>query len=639
MLTTILQSKKWQAFSVSLLAFLVYMKTLAPTVTFIDSGELAAVACILGVAHPTGYPLFTLLGWVFSKLPIGSEEIVRLNIMAAFLCAAGLYVFYFVIHHILTLVSIHPSIQELKVLQEQTIGISMASAGATLLLGFSETYWSQATSIEVYSLHALFLSLVGFCFLKAVHDKDSLTESQRENDRLPRSAWWFLFAFALGLSFTNHMTTILLAPGLLFLYFATQGSTIDSWKRIAILGIPFSIGLSVYLYLPVRAAQSPALNWGNTVTLERFLWHFSGKQYRVWIFSSTEAAARQLKYFATSLPSEFAYIGLILALLGCILLWRTNKKLFVGIMLLFWTCVLYSINYDIHDIDSYFLLAYFCVALWAGCGLLQIYVWLRNAAMLKLRALFAVMVLVGLSPFFLHYKSNDESKNYLVEDYTMNLFNSLKPNALVFSYQWDYWLSASYYYQLVKGVRPDVVVVDKELLRRSWYLAELENRFPWLINDSRTEVEAFKRELYKFEHDLSYNPNIIQARFVEMIASFIRRELASKPVYVTHEIEPEFTQGLQRVPEGLAFRLLVDTTFYTPDFPSYFYRDFGRRGRLGDMVKTLYAGSLIARARFYYNGRSDYLEAQKSLQLALVYDPSSIEARNLLTALQSGAKR
>ena len=639
MITTILRSRKWQAFSVSLFAFLVYLKTLAPTVTFIDSGELAAVACTLGVAHPTGYPLFTLLGWAFSKLPIAGEEIVRLNIMAAFFCAAGVYVFYLLVHGILSIVSENLALQKLTEQKEIAIGISIASIGAALLLAFSETYWSQATSIEVYSLHALFLTLVLFSFMKAAYGGGGADGSGDENDRLPKGAWWFVFAFALGLSFTNHMTTILLAPGLLFLYFATQGSTIASWKRIGLMSPPFAIGLSAYLYLPVRAAQSPALNWGNTVTLERFFWHFSGKQYRVWIFSSTEAAARQLKYFATSLPSEFAYVGLILALVGCILLWRTNKKLFVGIMLLFWTCVLYSINYDIHDIDSYFLLAYFCVALLAGSGLFQLFVWLKAGTEMRLSVIFALTALVSLSPAALHYPKNDESKNFLVEDCTMNMFNSLKPNALIFSYQWDYWLSASYYYQLVKGVRPDVVVVDKELLRRSWYLAELENRFPWLINDSRTEVEAFKKELHKFEHDLPYNPNVIQARFVEMISSFIRRALASRPVYVTHEVEPEFTQGLQRAPEGLAFRLLADSTFYSSDFPAYSYRELSRNGRLEDNVKTIYAGSLLSRARYYYSRRNDYEGAQESLQLALVYDPSSTEARNFLAALQSGGMR
>ena len=64
-------------------ALAVYLFTLAPGLTFIDSGELATVTSVLGIAHPTGYPLFTLIGWVFAHFPAGSEPIVRLNAMAA----------------------------------------------------------------------------------------------------------------------------------------------------------------------------------------------------------------------------------------------------------------------------------------------------------------------------------------------------------------------------------------------------------------------------------------------------------------------------------------------------------------------------------------------------------------------------
>ena len=80
----------------SLCVLIVYFTTLAPSVGFIDSGELAAVASTLGVAHPTGYPLFTLIGWMFANVPVGSEEIVRLNAMAAIFCAVGVFLFFLI---------------------------------------------------------------------------------------------------------------------------------------------------------------------------------------------------------------------------------------------------------------------------------------------------------------------------------------------------------------------------------------------------------------------------------------------------------------------------------------------------------------------------------------------------------------
>jgi hypothetical protein len=483
----------------------------------------------------------------------------------------------------------------------------------------------------VYSLHVLFLSLVLFSFLKAVYDDEW---NQKENGQAS-TTWWYIFAFSLGLSFTNHMTTILLAPGLLYLYFATQGFDARSWKRIGQMAIPFVIGFSVYLYLPFRAMQSPAMIWGNPVTLEKFLWHWTGKQYRVWIFSSTEAAGRQLKYFLSSLPYEFAYVGLVLAVLGVFFLWKSHRKLAMTVLLLFFGCVFYSINYDIHDIDSYFLLAYVCVAILAAVGWLWLLRWASESVNVKAAA--AGCIAISLATCILHYEKTDETKNYLVEDYTMNMFASLQQHALAISYQWDYWVSASFYYQLVKNVRPDVAIVDKELLRRSWYFKELEQRYPWLVENSRSEIDAFLKELYKFEHDLPYDPRVIEARYVAMIRSFITKNITARPVYVTAEIEPEFTAGMQRVPEGLAFRVYADTLRHEMRNVEIHFRNFERSGRLEDAVKNLYANASNMKGIHYIqSGKID--SAAIAFREALQFNPNSTDAMNLLRQVQAMGK-
>src|SRR5438046_1412791 len=80
--------------SIAAISLAVYVSTLCPTVNFIDSGELATDTYTLGIAHPTGYSLFTITGYLFSHLPLGFRIIYELNLMAALLCAAGLYVFF-----------------------------------------------------------------------------------------------------------------------------------------------------------------------------------------------------------------------------------------------------------------------------------------------------------------------------------------------------------------------------------------------------------------------------------------------------------------------------------------------------------------------------------------------------------------
>src|SRR4030043_225466 len=81
--------RKYFAELAGLVAFAVYLITLAPSVVQIDSGELAAVQSTLGIAHPTGYPLFTLLGFLFSKIPLPFTNIFKANLLAAIFCGLG----------------------------------------------------------------------------------------------------------------------------------------------------------------------------------------------------------------------------------------------------------------------------------------------------------------------------------------------------------------------------------------------------------------------------------------------------------------------------------------------------------------------------------------------------------------------
>jgi hypothetical protein len=600
----------------ALAALALYLPTMSRAVSFIDSGELATVICTLGIAHPTGYPLFTMLGWLWVHLPLPGEEIIRLNLMCAVFAAAGVAVFVAAARLVIEQADTRAAGKERG--KEENALVVVAAAGGGLLLAFSETYWSVATAVEVYALHVLFVALVLAAFLRAAYR--------------PGKGSWENFAFVVGLGFTNHMTMILLAPGLLYLYFATQGFRREAWKRIGRMSLPFLLGLSPYLYLPLRAARGPLMNWGNPDTPERFLWHVSAKQFRVWIFSSTEVAGRQFHYFLSTLPGEMSLIGLALGAVGLVTLLVRARKLAVATLLLFVGTVAYSINYDIHDIDSYFLLAYVTLALWGAVGLHTILAYVSRSFAWNLRGVAVAGLLVAVLPAVWIYSREDEHHDFLVEDYTHNVFSSAERNALVLSYQWDYWVSAAYYYQAVRHERSDLAVVDKELLRRSWYYHQLESRYPWLTRASAQEIDAFKAQLYRFEHELPYDPAAIQGRFVEMIRSFIRRSMAERPVYVGGEIEPEFTAGLQRVPDGLLFRLYADSLFHPTPLRDFPMRPFERRGRLEDVMKTLYAQAFVARAR-YYVAAGQVGEARIAAHKALQYDPGFQEARRALTML------
>ena len=474
--------QKYYYLLTGLIAFVFYMLTIAPSVIEIDTGELAAVQCALGIAHPTGYPLYTMLGYLFSLLPLPFSKIFQMNLLAALYCAAAIAAFSFTVKFILDNLN---SFQFRKVKKEKskkkkqsdkpkvvslqtTFVLSdsikiIAAVFSGLFLALSTTFWFQSTSVEVYSLHLLLITIVIFVLIKAFLFSD-LEKSI--------SKYWIVFAVTLALGFSNHMTTLLIIPGVAYLYFVKNGFNTKSIKQIIfMLIIFFPILILFYSYLPIRASQNPSMNWGNPTDWEHIIRHISGQQYQVWLFSSTEAAAKQFNYFIGNLPKEFS-LTLIIVVVGLIVSFIKAIKFFIFNIIVFLSTVLYSINYDINDIDSYFLLAYISLAFFSVFGIVQI---INFTAKNKIKIIIPVSILIlflGLQ-FYSNYDQVNQRNNFIYEDYTKTLINSLPKNSIVFSYQWDYFISAAYYFQLVENFRKDVTVIDKELLRRLWYYNKL----------------------------------------------------------------------------------------------------------------------------------------------------------------------
>ncbi|MGA7161293.1 MAG: DUF2723 domain-containing protein [Bacteroidota bacterium] len=596
------------ALTLWLTVFVIYLQTIATTVGFIDGGELATVPYVLGIAHPTGYPFWTLVTHIVTMLPIAKEEIVRLNIFSALATSSAATIFFYVMLLLL---------RSARKPQDPFHSI-IPALFSSLVLAFSRTFWDQSTSIEVYAFHLLLLNATLLFFLRAIF---TFIE-----ERVIDQHKWLLFAFTLGLSFTNHLTTILLAPGFLFLYFSVFKLSKEGMRQILILAVPFILGLSVYVYFPIRAVQQPILNWGYPATLERIFWHVSGKQFSVWMFSSSAAAAKQWDHFLNAVPVEFYYVPLLFSIVGAWWLLLRERRIFVFIFLLLAGCIAYTINYDIKDIDSYFLLAYVSLAMFAGFGAFEAGVMIKkNWGKI---AVTAILLTVAIAELTANWPEVDESSDYLVQDYTASLLANLKPNAVVLSYQWDYFVSASYYFQYVKHIRDDVTVIDKELLRRSWYYLQMKKNHPILYEKSKNEIESFLEELYKFEHDIPYDPAVIEARYNRMIDSFIDYNIDSVAVYVTGEIEPHLASHYHRIPEGLAFRLYKDSTYHPLDFPTILYRPFPRNDLYSRQIRTMYTGMLAQRAEYEASyGRTEL--AQRYAKKAFEIEPNALTVQLL----------
>ncbi|MBE0572820.1 MAG: DUF2723 domain-containing protein [Ignavibacteriaceae bacterium] len=610
--------KKYYHLLTSIIVFIVYMFTLAPSVVQIDSGELAAVQAKLGIAHPTGYPLFTVLGYLFSLIPFPFTKIFQLNILAAIYCSAAVGVFTYTIKYCLdNLTSFKRknsakelSKKEKKKGKEQTttekvneipknIKLLTAVFGG-LTLAFSRTFWFQSTSVEVYSLHLLLVTLTVLFLLKAY-------VKSFENDKLSH---WLIFAFFLALGFTNHLTTLMILPGTAYLYFSRYKFNSASFKKLALMILLFAIVLAaVYSYLPFRASQNPFLNWGNPVDWEKILRHVSGKQYQVWLFSSFDSAGKQFSHFWNILPFEF-FISLILALIGLFVSVFKARKLAWFILITFVFTVLYSINYDIHDIDSYFLLAFLMLSFFAAFGALQI---LEMKSLKQNFAIIILTVVIAIQLFF-NFREVNQSNIYTYEDYTKAVLNTIPENSIIFSYQWDYFISASYYYQFVEDYRKDVTVIDKELLRRSWYYKQIENHDPKVLDGVRNELEQFLIALQPFERDENFDANRLEALFRTIMTNLVKTNVSERDYFIAPElVEQEMKRGEFKLPEGynlvphLFFYKVVAGNEYVPaPDPDFSISIATNRNVYIDTIENM-VGRMLSNRAYYevQNGRSD----------------------------------
>ena len=155
------------------IAFVFYLFTIAPSVIQIDTGELAAVQCTLGIAHPTGYPLFTIMGYFFSLIPLPLTKIFQLNLLAAIYCSTAVSIFTFtskmVLDNLGSFQFIKHSKEKNKRKKKESAKIVLPASSSSveisetykiisaifggLFLALSKTFWFQSTSVEIYSLH------------------------------------------------------------------------------------------------------------------------------------------------------------------------------------------------------------------------------------------------------------------------------------------------------------------------------------------------------------------------------------------------------------------------------------------------------------------------------------------------------
>jgi hypothetical protein len=428
---------RWLGWGCAAAAFVVYWLTLAPVLVGGDAPDLTVAAFQAGVPHPTGYPLYTLLGFLFTHLPGPGDPAFRMNLLSALYGGAAVGVIY-----------------HLARLWVRNRG---AAAAAALLFGFSRTFWSQAVGAEVYTLHLLLVSSVLLCVL--LWDRDGCV-------RRIRAA-----ALLYGLCFTHHLSSVLMAPALLVLLFTSRHRG-RLWRELPQVAALFCAPLVLYVHLPLAAARNPDANWGDPSNLTNFLAHVSGRQYRVRMFEGGwQAAWRHLSEYLgipssaspAYLPRQFGAWLLVPAAVGMMAaLKRRTRAATVG-LLYYVAVVLWAINYNIGDVEVYFLGAHLIVALGIGVGLQELAVrtkWIARrsggCSARSLRVTPALLLATAVTSTALgNWDGNDHHHDRDVLAYARAALDSLPRNALLIGGGDNPYFPLTYVHY-VEGRRPDV---------------------------------------------------------------------------------------------------------------------------------------------------------------------------------------
>ena len=417
------------------LVLVLYLKTLAPTVLYLQDPELLDAVMlqmqvsVLGIAHPTGYPTYLMLTHLFTHLPFG-DPAYRVNLGSAFYAA-------------LAVVAVYAA----GLLLGRRI---VAAATGALVFGLGTALWSQAVIAEVYTLNALLVSLTIVVLL--------LWREYRQDRYL------LLSAFLVGLCLTNHLTSGLLLPaGLLLVALVDWRRLVDFRLVLGGAGL-FVLGLIPYLYLPIRAAMDPPMEANNPTDFGRFWYVISGGNLTGSFFSfgPSELPGRMVFYWE-HLLDNMPFLVVMVALPGAVVLLLRDRAVGIFLGFLFFGWLFHAVENDIPDIDLYFIPTYLVLSLWAAAGigtllaevetLVSVSPRVSKGAILGvLSAMLLVLPLLGVSET---YAKNDMSGVYRGRKEIEAVADNAAPNATILHHRSGMW-----YMVLVEKRRRDLTIVD-----------------------------------------------------------------------------------------------------------------------------------------------------------------------------------
>ena len=421
------------------LLFTLYALTAPRTVALEDDGLFILSSYFLGVEHPPGYPLFTLIGHLFTHLPFGSVAyrvhlagalFGALSGAAAWLCARAL------------------------------IPGRLPAYVVAFGLGLSPVFWSQSIIAEVYTLNSFFLLVLVFLGLRVA---PPLAPPPAPAEQVRLLSW---MALIFGLSLSNHWPLMLLvAPAFAVLLWPVRDELLRRFGSLSWLVV---LGLLPYVWMVMRSWMAIPISFDGPLESIPEIWYFVARKGYAEIDQSLSANwLDRIKFFeflGGQLLVQFAFAGTLAAAAGFAVQWRflgRRVAAFLTVAFLMPSAgLLLLLGFDYsammkHIFHVYPLPAYAVGALWMGLGfawLADRYALRRTHALAGGSALLALILAVGA-------RSNLLSSSDWAARYAQTILRTLPKDAVVFA-QGDADLAPMAYFQMIENWRPDITLYN-----------------------------------------------------------------------------------------------------------------------------------------------------------------------------------
>ncbi|MGH8120384.1 MAG: protein O-mannosyl-transferase family [Gammaproteobacteria bacterium] len=479
-------------------AIFVYAWSAPRTVVLEDDGIFILAAYFNGVAHPPGYPLYTLMAHLASLAPIGTVA-WRVHLFSGILAAMACICLWQI--------------------AQSLLGNRISAYGAALSLAFSQVFWSQAIIAEVYTLNVFLVLLL---FLLAV-----FMQKHRNEHDLKIKFRWFLLCY--GLALTNHWPLVILSTPMLV---AVLWPQLRSLQRYMPGAFPcFFLGLIPYAWMVVASHVNPEISFYGPINSFYEFWFYLGRKGYADIESSPSAGwidkLLYIKFVLHQTRDQFGWPGMILGLAGLFYQRRLlPANLCIALILGYLGTTLalaLLLGFDFDEFHRnlfrvYPLVAYAVVSLWIGIGMFMVTQLIHKFSAKRPGEGFVasciLLILVG-TILIQNASANYRADDFWAKQYAVTILDSFPLNSVLFLYA-DSDFGPIAYLNRIEGYRQDIVLYHKRGLL-------LGNRlFQPLYADGRTIKTTIKNFIRSETRPIYYIDDLLHDRGVDFYGHYYK---------------------------------------------------------------------------------------------------------------------